>query len=159
MKKTLAVVLALVLTMAFSMSAMAEEPYKIAINLKTLSSEYWQNVKSGCDAAVTDGVEIEVQGALQVKKACPDALMIFVAPPGFDELQSRLTGRHTEDEETVQKRLAIARQELKQAYHYDYVVVNDTVSQAVDRLSLIVEANRLNIHNMKEFLDEVNHNA
>ena len=49
------------------------------------------------------------------------ALMIFVAPPGFDELQSRLTGRHTEDEETVQKRLAIARQELKQAYHYDYV--------------------------------------
>ena len=87
------------------------------------------------------------------------ALMIFVAPPGFDELQSRLTGRHTEDEETVQKRLAIARQELKQAYHYDYVVVNDTVSQAVDRLSLIVEANRLNIHNMKEFLDEVNHNA
>ena len=63
MKKTLAVVLALVLTMAFSMSAMAEEPYKIAINLKTLSSEYWQNVKSGCDAAVTDGVEIEVQGA------------------------------------------------------------------------------------------------
>ena len=104
-------------------------------------------------------LEIEVQGALQVKKACPDALMIFVAPPGFDELQSRLTGRHTEDEETVQKRLAIARQELKQAYHYDYVVVNDTVSQAVDRLSLIVEANRLNIHNMKEFLDEVNHNA
>ena len=100
-------------------------------------------------------LEIEVQGALQVKKACPDALMIFVAPPGFDELQSRLT----EDEETVQKRLAIARQELKQAYHYDYVVVNDTVSQAVDRLSLIVEANRLNIHNMKEFLDEVNHNA
>ena len=78
-------------------------------------------------------LEIEVQGALQVKKACPDALMIFVAPPGFDELQSRLTGRHTEDEETVQKRLAIAR--------------------------LIVEANRLNIHNMKEFLDEVNHNA
>ena len=50
-------------------------------------------------------LEIEVQGALQVKKACPDALMIFVAPPGFDELQSRLTGRHTEDEETVQKRL------------------------------------------------------
>ena len=47
-------------------------------------------------------LEIEVQGALQVKKACPDALMIFVAPPGFDELQSRLTGRHTEDEETVQ---------------------------------------------------------
>ena len=55
-------------------------------------------------------LEIEVQGALQVKKACPDALMIFVAPPGFDELQSRLTGRHTEDEETVQKRLAFRRQ-------------------------------------------------
>ena len=60
MKKTLAVVLALVLTMAFSMSAMAEEPYKIAINLKTLSSEYWQNVKSGCDAAAVSYTHLDV---------------------------------------------------------------------------------------------------
>ncbi len=104
-------------------------------------------------------LEIEVQGALQVKKVCPDALLIFIAPPSFAELQSRLTGRHTEDEQTVANRLAIAKGELEQAYQYDYVVVNDTVAQAVQRLELIVEANRYNMHNMKEFLDEVNHNA
>lgn len=62
MKKTLAMVLALVMALALCAPAMAED-YEIAINLKTLSSEYWQNVKSGCDAAVTDGVTIDVQGA------------------------------------------------------------------------------------------------
>ena len=75
--------------------ALAEETYTIAINLKTLSSEYWQNVKSGCDAAVTDGIEIEVQGAaaeteiaeqvaqLETQLAAnPDA--IIIAPPDGD---------------------------------------------------------------------------
>ena len=106
------------------------------LGFERYNGNYYGTPKAPVEQKRAQGIdvilEIEVQGALQVKKACPDALMIFVAPPGFDELQSRLTGRHTEDEETVQKRLAIARQELKQAYHYDYVVVNDTVSQAVD---------------------------
>ncbi len=104
-------------------------------------------------------LEIEVQGALQVKKSCPDALLIFVAPPSFEELKNRLTGRQTEDAKTVENRLNIARQELKCAGEYDYIIVNDTVEQAVQRLGQIISANRYNKNNMKEFLDEVNHNA
>lgn len=104
-------------------------------------------------------LEIEVQGALQVKKSCPDALLIFVAPPSFEELKNRLTGRQTEDAKTVEKRLNIARQELMCAGEYDYIIVNDTVEQAVRRLEQIISANRYNKNNMKEFLDEVNHNA
>ena len=77
-------------------------------------------------------LEIEVQGALQVKKSCPDALLIFIAPPSFEQLAQRLRGRQTEDEQTVNNRLAIARGELAQAQQYDYIVVNDTVEQAVE---------------------------
>ena len=104
-------------------------------------------------------LEIEVQGALQVKKSCPDALLIFVAPPSFEELKNSLTGRQTEDAKTVENRLNIARQELMCAGEYDYIIVNDTVEQAVQRLGQIISANRYNKNNMKEFLDEVNHNA
>ena len=104
-------------------------------------------------------LEIEVQGALQVKKSCPDALLIFVAPPSFEELKNRLAGRQTEDAKTVENRLNIARQELMCAGEYDYIIVNDTVEQAVQRLGQIISANRYNKNNMKEFLDEVNHNA
>ena len=104
-------------------------------------------------------LEIEVQGALQVKKSCPDALLIFVAPPSFEQLAQRLRGRQTEDEQTVNNRLAIARGELAQAQQYDYIVVNDTVEQAVEDLDCIVRANRFQTNNMKEFLDGVNHNA
>ena len=104
-------------------------------------------------------LEIEVQGALQVKKSCPDALLIFIAPPSFEQLAQRLRGRQTEDEQTVNNRLAIARGELAQAQQYDYIVVNDTVEQAVEDLDCIVRANRFQTNNMKEFLDEVNHNA
>lgn len=104
-------------------------------------------------------LEIEVQGALQVKKACPDALLIFIAPPSFEELASRLTGRQTEDSKTVENRLNIARKELLCAKEYDYIIVNDTVELAVQRLAQVISANRYSIKNMKEFLDEVNKHA
>lgn len=101
-------------------------------------------------------LEIEVQGALQVKKACPDALLIFIAPPSFEELANRLSGRQTEDSKTVENRLNIAKGELKCAGEYDYIVVNDDVAAAAQRLEMIIGANRYHKDNMKEFLDEVN---
>ena len=104
-------------------------------------------------------LEIEVQGALQVKKACPDALLIFIAPPSFEELASRLTGRQTEDSKTVENRLNIAHKELLCAKEYDYIIVNDTVELAVQRLAQVISANRYSIENMKEFVDEVNKHA
>ena len=79
-------------------------------------------------------LEIETQGALQVKSKMPEAVLIFIAPPGqgVDELEKRLRGRNTEDEETIQRRLAEAKVELERAKQYDYVVVNDDLERAIN---------------------------
>ncbi len=78
-------------------------------------------------------LEIETQGALQVKQKMPEAVLIFIAPPGngVEELEKRLRGRNTEDEETILRRLAEARVELERSKKYDYVVVNDDLERAV----------------------------
>ena len=87
-------------------------------------------------------LEIEVQGAMQIKKKRPDAVMVFIAPPSFEELASRLRGRGTEDEAKVQKRLETAKGELEQKDKFDYVVVNDTVDRAVDEIKGILASRR-----------------
>lgn len=79
-------------------------------------------------------LEIEVQGGAQVKKKCPESVTIFILPPSMEELENRLRGRGTEDEETIQKRLDTARTELQEADHYDYTVVNEAVPQAAERI-------------------------
>lgn len=76
-------------------------------------------------------LEIDVQGALQVKEKMPEALLIFIAPPSLDELERRLRGRNTETPEVIERRLTDALGELEQQDKYDYVVVNDTVDKAV----------------------------
>ena len=84
-------------------------------------------------------LEIETQGALQVKSKMPEAVLIFIAPPGqgVDELEKRLRGRNTEDEETIQRRLAEAKVELERAKEYDYVVVNDDLERAINEVEEI----------------------
>ena len=82
-------------------------------------------------------LEIEVQGALQVKEKCPEAVLVFVMPPSVEELEARLKGRGTEDEETVAKRLETAISEMEHLDKYDYVIVNDTVSAAIEKLEEI----------------------
>ena len=104
-------------------------------------------------------LEIEVQGALLVKEKCPNALLVFVAPPSWEELRDRLVGRGTEDAATIENRLNIARGELKQAVHYDYILVNDTVEAAAQRLEHIIEAGRCRNIEMKDFIEEVEHHA
>lgn len=88
-------------------------------------------------------LEIEVQGALQVMKQCPEALSIFLIPPSLAELESRLRGRATETEEVLQKRLAKAQEEMKFTGQFRYTVVNDDVDQAVLKLKrLILDARK-----------------
>jgi guanylate kinase len=79
-------------------------------------------------------LEIELQGARQVRAAMPDARLVFLAPPSWDELVRRLTGRSTEPPEVVERRLAQARQELAAEHEFDAVVVNDEIHHAADRL-------------------------
>ena len=83
-------------------------------------------------------LEIELQGALQVKKRLPWAQTIFIAPPSFEELERRLRGRGTETEEVIQKRLAIARQECAHMDEFRFIVINDEVDSAADRLRAIM---------------------
>jgi guanylate kinase len=85
-------------------------------------------------------LEIEVQGALQVRKAFSEGLFIFLAPPSLDELKSRIVGRGTETEELVQNRMSAAKEELEMMDAYDYVVENDKVDLAVQRVKAIVTA-------------------
>ncbi len=89
-----------------------------------------ENLKKGKSVLL----EIELQGALQVMKKCPDAVSIFIKPPTFDELEKRLRGRHTEDETKIQKRLQSAKEELKNIDKFQYVIENDIVENAVNKL-------------------------
>lgn len=83
-------------------------------------------------------LEIEVKGFLQIKKACPDCVTIFIAPPSFEELQLRLRGRGTESEEVIAERLKTAEEELKSQDLFDYVVVNDDLDRAVNEVLSII---------------------
>ena len=83
-------------------------------------------------------LEIETQGALQIKQKIPDAVLIFIAPPSLEELEARLRGRHTESEEAIQKRLDFVKLEIENSKKYDYVVVNDTVDNAVNQILKII---------------------
>lgn len=85
-------------------------------------------------------LEIEVQGAMQVKEKMPDGVYIFIAPPSMKALEERLINRGTEDKKIIQKRLQKARNEIKVASEYGYIVVNDTVENAADRIMAIIRA-------------------
>jgi guanylate kinase len=84
-------------------------------------------------------LEIECQGAMQVKEKVKDAILLFLAPPSLEELTNRLKGRGTESEEVIQKRLNKATEEMELREHYDYVVVNNTVDGAVSDILDIIE--------------------
>ena len=83
-------------------------------------------------------LEIDTKGALNVKKIMPEATLIFILPPSFEELEARLRGRHTETEEAIQKRLESTRLEMENSKQFDYQVVNDSVEKAVKRLEEIM---------------------
>lgn len=91
-------------------------------------------VQMRLDAGVPALLEIELQGARQVREAMPEAQLVFLAPPSFDELARRLTGRGTEDPERVRRRLDLARIEMAAEDEFDVVVVNDDLEAAADRL-------------------------
>lgn len=100
-------------------------------------------------------LEIEVQGAAQIKKIFPEAVTVFLIPPDKEELRKRLIGRGTEDMDTVEKRLKRASEEIELLPHYDFVVVNDTVKNAVKRINTVVKAAKMGsqryIDKIKEF--------
>lgn len=98
-------------------------------------------------------LEIEVQGAMEVKKKLPDTVMIFMLPPDFEELRRRLVNRGTETIDVIEKRLARAKEEVDLINNYDYVVVNKNIDDAVDAIDSIVEGEH---HKIKHNLSTIN---
>ena len=99
-------------------------------------------------AAGTDVLlDIEVQGAAKVRARCPEAILIFIAPPSFEELSRRLHGRNTDGEEVIQGRLKKAREEIGEVKNYDYLVINDRVSGAVAEIEAILTAAECRVEN------------
>lgn len=88
-------------------------------------------------------LEIEVQGALQVKEVYPEAVLVFLTPPSMNELEKRLVGRATETPEKIKLRLDRAKEEFDIIDKYDYIVINDSVKQAVIDIECIVKAEKM----------------
>lgn len=97
-------------------------------------------IEEKLDAGTDVLLEIDVQGAAKVREKCPDALLIFISPPSFEELSRRLRGRHTDDENVIKERLQQALEECRQIPKYDFLVVNDKVSHAVEEILAILTA-------------------
>ena len=100
----------------------------------TLRSELEERVRAGAPVVL----EIEVQGARQVRQSVPDAVQVFIAPPSLQELRTRLIGRGTDDPEGVERRLRVAAEELKAQPEFAHVVINDRLQDALEALTAIV---------------------
>ena len=90
-------------------------------------------------------LEIDWQGAQQVRKLFPQAIGIFILPPSMEELTRRLTGRGTDSADVIARRLAAAQAEMRHVGEFDYVIINDQLSQAIDDLSAVVHSARLGL--------------
>lgn len=100
-------------------------------------------------------LKIEVQGAEKIRKIYPDVISIFLMPPSMKVLEERLRGRNSEDEEVLQHRLVIAGEEIKRASEYDYIVINDTVENAVEGIKTIINAEKSKTIRNKNIISEV----
>jgi len=123
---------------------------------------YYGTPKDIVEKQLSDGkevvLEIEVNGALQVRKNMKDAVFIFLVPPGKKALYERLMKRGTESEESIRERMEKADKEFMLAHKYDYIVVNDDVDNAADRIMAIIRAEHAkterSIHNYLKMLEE-----
>lgn len=113
-----------------------------------------ENVEKLIEAGHDVILEIEVQGALQVKSAFRDAILFFVVPPSPAELKRRLVYRGTETYEIIGERLKTSIWEFSHIHSYDYILLNDTAESAAERFRTIVDAERLRVERNMDFVEE-----
>ena len=104
-------------------------------------------------------LEIEIQGAMQIKAKNPEAVLVFVTPPSFEELRNRLIGRGTETVDVIESRLRRASEEAEGMPSYDYILVNDQVEDCVDRLHQIILSERAKAQRNEEFINTIQQEA
>ena len=112
-------------------------------------------VERRCAEGVHVLLDIDVQGVHQISEKRPDAIRVFMMPPSFAELERRLRGRHTDDEQKICERLVQARRECALAYTYDYVVINDDPDVAAKELDAIITAECCRYPDRKNYFTEV----
>lgn len=116
------------------------------IEYATYNNNYYGTPRKEIDNKLNNNIdviaEIEVKGAKKVKELYKDSVLIYILPPSFEELETRLRNRNTEDNTTIEKRLNIAKEELKQIDIYDYVVVNNTVEETTNKVINIIESEK-----------------
>lgn len=100
-------------------------------------------------------LDIEVQGAAKVRAKCPEAVLIFIAPPSLEELSNRLHKRNTDSEEVISHRLEKAREECREIVHYDYVVVNNDVNTVSCEIQSILAAERCRVHKRMMIVSQI----
>ena len=111
-------------------------------------------IQEKLDAGIDVLLDIEVQGAAKVKARCPGALFIFIIPPSFEELSRRLHRRNTDSEDVIAGRLEKARLEFREIPNYDYLVINDKVSNAVGEIEAILTAAECRVENRSSILTQ-----
>jgi len=100
-------------------------------------------------------IEVDVNGAAQIRKKLPQAVSIFIMPPSFTELERRLSGRGTDSKEAIEKRLNSALGEIKRATEYDYIVINRDIATAVDDIISVIRSCHLKQTSQKHIINEV----
>ncbi len=120
---------------------------------------YYGTPKAPVDKAIAEGfeiiVEVDVNGAKNIKKCREDAIMVFIMPPSYEELNRRLSARGTDAPEVIEKRMKAALGEIAEAENYDYIVVNDDLDEAVEDFVTIIKSDRLSIKRQNYLINEV----
>lgn len=125
----------------------------------TYCGNYYGTLREEVDSRLDQGqdvlLEIEVVGAANVKRLCPDAVLIFIAPPSIKELERRLRKRGTETEEVIAERVSQAEREIHCAKDYDYIIVNGELEKAIEDVSSVIIAERVSAQNKEQIISEV----
>ncbi len=124
---------------------------------------YYGTPKAPVVAAIEKGedilIEVDVNGAKSIREKLPEAVSIFIMPPSYKELKRRLSGRGTESDEVIEKRMHESLSEIARATEFDYIVVNDNLQKAVDDIIEIIESSRLMLKRQKNLIDGVLNNV
>lgn len=108
----------------------------------TLKSYVFDNIDNGTNVIAV----VDIQGGVNIEKIFPQAVLIFIMPPSYEELERRLRGRGTDSEEAMLKRLDIAKREMDFSSHYDYVVINNTVDECINEIVNIIDKEVIKIN-------------
>lgn len=120
---------------------------------------YYGTPKAPVIAAIENGddilIEVDVNGAKEICEKLPEAITVFIMPPSYQELKRRLSGRGTETQELIDKRMKEALNEIARATEFDYIVVNDDIQTAVDDIIEVISSSRLSFKRQKYLIDGV----